>query len=105
MKNECNAGDVAPLPQLAARPQTNVNSADAAVETRILVDENPPRKKVRRLRWTSTAPKVMMNNGVATKKSYPVLYDKYNWMDGALVIQLLFDKPWEALLLKRSSEI
>ena len=40
--DEWNAGAVAPLPQLAARPSTNV---DSAVETRILEDWNPPRKK------------------------------------------------------------
>jgi hypothetical protein len=35
----------AAAPEPTSRPLTNVNTADAAVETRTLVDENPPRKK------------------------------------------------------------
>ena len=83
--DECNAGDMAAAPEPTSRPLTNVNTADAAVETRTLVAENPPRKKVRRLRWTTLAPNLTHTNNGAAKKSYPVLHDKYNWMDGALV--------------------
>ena len=54
--NDCNTGDVVPVPQTTDPTLTNVDMADPTVQTTVLNHPPPPRSKQIRLRWMSTAP-------------------------------------------------
>jgi hypothetical protein len=90
--DDSNAGDVAPEPQTADRPLTNIDMADAMGETTVLSNANLPRTKQVHLRWMSTAPVAAFRNG-RTTTIYPVLEAKDNWMDIMLSRQLVSCRP------------